>query len=297
MAEYISRLVPKPSQSFFLFGPRGTGKTTWVRHEFPAAHTINLLDESPYQTYLADVSRFAGEPGALPDESWIFVDEIQRLPNLLNEVHRFIGEKHHRFILTASSARELKRADVNLLAVRALLRRMHPFAPMELRQGFDLEEVLLWGSIPLVWSSGDKKETFKAYVQMYLKEEIKAEVGRTTFNGYLEILEDTLLAFRLPTFEAKLRLRERKHPKLYWIDPGLVRAAGNRYGELHPQERGVLFEGLIASVLRACRDLKGIGKRILVYLGDRTMKTSDGIDVWSFARFVDNLDVENLWGL
>jgi predicted AAA+ superfamily ATPase len=246
---------------------------------------------------------------------------------------------------------------------------------MELRQDFDLEEVLLWGGIPLVWSSSNKRETLKAYVQMYLKEEIKAEglvrnlpafarflpvaivlhgqlinvasaareaeVGRTTFNGYLEILEDTLLAFRLPAFEAKLRMRERKHPKLYWIDPGLVRAAGNRFDELHPEERSVLFEGLIASLLRAYRDyfgffdeffywasatskytevdfllrrddrftavevkssakvldshLKGLRKRILVYLGERTMQTSDGIDIWPFARFAENLDVQPLW--
>lgn len=384
MAEYIQRLVPKASQSFFLFGPRGTGKTTWVRHEFPKAHTINLLDESLFQSYAADPSRFAGELRALTDESWVFVDEIQRLPNLLNEVHRFIEDKHHRFILTGSSARKLKRADVNLLAGRALFRRMHPFLPMELRQDFDLEEVLKWGSIPLVWNSPDKRETLKAYVQLYLKEEIRAEgfvrnlpafarflpvaavlhgqlinvasaareaeVGRTTFSGYLEILEDTLLAFRLPAFEAKLRLRERKHPKLYWVDPGLVRAAGNRPGERHPQERGTLFEGFMANVLRACRDylglfdefyywasatsknaevdfllrreerfaavevkssnkildshlkglracrdLQGLGKRILVYPGERVMKTADGIDIWPLSQFTHNLNAEYLW--
>ena len=209
-----------------------------------------------------------------------------------------------RFILTGSSARKLIRADVNLLAGRALLRRMHPFLPMELRQGFKLESVLQWGSIPLVWDSSDKRETLKAYMQMYLKEEIKgeglvrnlpgfarflrvaavlhgqtinvssaareAEVGRNTLNGYFEILEDTLLAFRLPAFEAKLRLRERKHPKLYWVDPGLVRAAGNRFGDLHSNERGVLFEGLVASILRAWRDHRQIFRRVLLLgLGNR----------------------------
>jgi predicted AAA+ superfamily ATPase len=120
-------------------------------------------------------------------------------------------------------------------------------------------------------------------------------VGRTTFSGYLEILEDTLLAFRLPAFEAKLRLRERKHPKLYWVDPGLVRAAGNRPGERHPQERGTLFEGFIANVLRACRDLQGLGKRILVYPGERMMKTADGIDIWPLSQFTHNLNAEYLW--
>ena len=355
-----------------------------MRHEFPNAHVINLLSESLYQSYLADVSRFAGELRAMPDHSWVFVDEIQRMPNLLNEVHRFIEEKQLKFILTGSSARKLKRADVNLLAGRALFHRIHPFLPMELQLNYDLEAVLQWGSIPLIWNSSDKRETLKAYVQMYLKEEVKAEglvrnlpgfarflpvaavlhgqlinvssaareaeVGRTTLNGYFDILEDTLLAFRLPAFEAKLRLRERKHPKLYWVDPGLVRAVGNRFGEPHPEERGALFEGLIASLLRACRDyfglfdefyywasatakntevdfllqrddrytaievkaspkilgshlrglrscrdLKGLGKRILVYLGEREMKTSDGIDIWPFTRFVNNLDAKHLW--
>ena len=103
--------MPRPSQSFFLLGPRGTGKTTWVRHEFPEAHVITLLDESLYQSYLADISRFAGELRAVPEGSWVFVDEIQRLPNLLNEVHRFIEERGLHFILTGSSARKLKRAE------------------------------------------------------------------------------------------------------------------------------------------------------------------------------------------
>jgi predicted AAA+ superfamily ATPase len=288
MAEYLKRALRKPQQSFFLLGPRGTGKTTWVRHEFPEAHVISLLDEALYQSYLADIGRFAAELRALPEGAWVFVDEIQRLPNLLNEVHRFIEERGLRFILTGSSARKLKRAEVNLLAGRALLHRMHPFLPSELGVAFDLERVLRWGSIPLIWESPDRDQSLKAYVQLYLKEEIKAEalvrslpgfarflpvaaamhgqqvsvssaardaeVGRTTLAGYLEILEDTLLAFRLPAFEARLRVRERRHPKLYWFDPGVVRAVEGRTGELHPQERGTLFEGWVAALLRASRD-------------------------------------------
>lgn len=288
MAVYLNRAMKRPEQSFFLLGPRGTGKTTWVRHEFPEAHVISLLDEALYQSYLADIGRFAAELRALPAGAWVFVDEIQRLPNLLNEVHRFIEERGLRFILTGSSARKLKRAEVNLLAGRALMRSMHPFLPSELGEAFDLEHVLRWGSLPLIWQSPDRDQSLKAYVQLYLKEEIKAEalvrslpgfarflpvaaamhgqrvsissaardaeVGRTTLAGYLEILEDTLLAFRLPAFEARLRVRERRHPKLYWFDPGVIRAMAGRTGEPHPEERGTLFEGWIASLLRAARD-------------------------------------------
>ena len=288
MLKYLPRALQRPAQSFFLLGPRGTGKTTWVRHEFPEAHVITLLDEGLYQSYLADVSRFAAELRALPEGAWVFVDEIQRLPSLLNEVHRFIEERGLRFILTGSSARKLKRAEVNLLAGRALLRRMHPFLPFELGEAFDLESVLRWGSIPLIWDSPDREQSLKAYGQLYLKEEIKAEalvrnlpgfarflpvaaimhgqvvsvsaasrdaeVSRTTLAGYLEILEDTLLCFRVPAFEGRLRIRERRHPKLYWFDPGVVRTVAGRTGELHPQERGPLFEGWVAALLRAVRD-------------------------------------------
>jgi predicted AAA+ superfamily ATPase len=356
-----------------------------VRHEFPEAHVISLLDEALYQSYLADIGRFAAELRALPEGAWVVVDEIQRLPNLLNEVHRFIEERGLRFILTGSSARKLKRAEVNLLAGRALMRRMHPFLPSELGEAFDLERVLRWGSIPLIWQSPDRDQSLKAYVQLYLKEEIKAEalvrslpgfvrflpvaaamhaqqvsvssaardaeVGRTTLAGYLEILEDTLLAFRLSAFEARLRVRERRHPKLYWFDPGVVRAVAGRTGELHPEERGTLFEGWMAALLRAVRDyfeafedfyywapagngsvevdfllaregrylaleaksasrvqdahlrglravapLKGLHRRVMVYTGDRTQRTPDGIDLWSVPTFLKHLQDDTLWG-
>jgi predicted AAA+ superfamily ATPase len=307
MSKYIDRLLPVPQQSFFLFGPRGTGKTTWVNHEFQNAHQVNLLNESLYQSYLADISQFSNEMRALKPASWVFVDEIQRLPGLLNEVHRFMEEKKLQFILTGSSARKLKKTGVNLLAGRALFKRMYSFVPAELGGSFDLENVLTYGSIPLVWNSPNKKETLKAYVQMYLKEEIKAEalvrnlpgfvrflpiaallhgqvlnisgaarnagIARTTLNGYIEILEDTLLAFRLPAFELKLRLREKKHPKLYWIDPGLVRAVNNRFGDVYPEERGALFEGFVATLLKAYQDYDDLFDEIYYWSPASALKT------------------------
>ena len=279
------RLTRAPRQSFFLLGVRGAGKSTWARRQFPDALRIDLLDEGRYQDYLVDPSLFAAELDAVPAGSWVVVDEIQRLPNLLNEVHRFIEDRQLRFALLGSSARKLKAAGVNLLAGRALRKVMHPLTPAELGRDFELEAALDTGTIPLVWVSEERRAVLESYVQLYLREEIRAEalvrnlpgfarflpvaalyhgevinvsglardcgVARTTVQGYLDILEDTLLAYRLPAFEARLRVRERRHPKLYWIDPGLVRAVKRLRGPIAPEERGALLEGWVLHLLRA----------------------------------------------
>lgn len=281
------RILEPPKGSFFLFGPRGTGKSTWLRATFPSAHTIDLLSEARYQSYLSDAGLFADEVRATDPDQTIVVDEVQRLPNLLNEVHRAIEDRGQRFVLCGSSARKLKAQGVNLLAGRAVRRSMHPLLPEELGADFDLQTALTTGTIPLIQQAPEPEEALGAYVQMYLKEEIQAEalvrnlpgfarflpvaalfhgqvlntsslardagVARTTITGYLDILEDTLLAFRLPAFEAKLRVRERRHPKLYWVDAGLVRAVLKRTAAPTPDERGHLLEGLIAGLLRAYR--------------------------------------------
>ena len=292
VTEMLSRILQAPKQSFFLMGPRGSGKSTWLRSTFPDAHVINLLSESTYQRLLADPGHFANELRAIPSDRWVVVDEVQRLPGLLNEVHRFIEEKRLRFVLCGSSARKLKRTDVNLLAGRALRRFMHPFVPEELGENLDLDTALRFGMLPIVWDSDAKEETLAAYAQLYLKEEIQAEalvrnlpgfvrflpiaalfhsqtvnvsniareagVARTTVAGYLDILEETLLCFRLPAYEAKLRVRERKLPKWYWCDPGIVRAMKRTSGEVVPEERGALFEGMVAQLIRAYIDYHGI---------------------------------------
>ena len=286
-----ARLLTPPRGSFFLFGPRGTGKSTWLGSTFPDAHRIDLLDEGLYQSYLADISRFAAELRAVRGGT-VIVDEVQRLPALLNEVHRRIEERRLRFLLCGSSARKLKTAGTNLLAGRAVRCALHPFVPEELGDDFELGQVLRWGSLPVIWSAEDRAAALVAYAQLYLKEEIQAEayvrnlpgfarflpiaalfhgqilsvaslardagVARTTIAGYLEILHDTLLTFELPAFEAKLRVRERKRPKLFWADPGLPRAMRGETGAPGAEERGHLFEGWIASLLRAYRDYRGL---------------------------------------
>lgn len=288
----FKRILTPPKQSFFLMGPRGSGKSTWLRSLYPDSHVVDLLSEEKYQRLLARPALFADEMRALKPGSWVVVDEIQRLPQLLNEVHRSIEEKRLRFVLCGSSARKLRRAGVNLLAGRALNRAMHPFVPEELGGRFELDSALQYGLMPVVFDSEAKAETLSAYSQFYLKEEIQAEalvknlpgfarflpvaalfhgqtvnvstiardasVARTTVSGYLEILEETLLCFRLPAYEAKLRVRERKLPKWYWCDPGLVRSMKQSSGPVSPEERGALFEGLVAQVIRAYRDYRGL---------------------------------------
>ena len=286
------RLLSEPQQSFFLFGPRGSGKSTWTRQRFPDIARIDLLDEALYHSYLGNAGLFGEELRSLSPGSTVCVDEIQRMPSLLNEVHRFIEERRLRFILCGSSARKLKREGTNPLAGRALQRFMHPLVPAELGDDFDLETVLTFGTLPVIWQSTERREALLAYARLYLKEEIQAEalvrnlpgfarflpaaalfhgqalniaglardvgVSRTTVVGYVDILEDTLLAFRLPAFEARLRVREKTHPKLYWVDAGVVRAVKQQLSAPSAEERGSLFEGWIANLLRSYRDYRDL---------------------------------------
>ncbi len=284
-----TRLFHPPKSSFFLLGMRGVGKSTLIRHAFKDAKIINLLDEGLYQLYLSKPQAFAEDLSLVKRGDWVVVDEVQRLPQLLNEAHRFIEEKKIKFALLGSSARKLRRAGVNLLGGRAVQKWMHPLLPQELGDDFSLDKVLRNGSIPLVWNSTSPQEQLSAYLQLYLKEEIQAEaivrnlpgfarflpvaalfhaqvinveslgrdcgVARSTVEGYLQILEDTLIAFQIPAYENKLRVRQKVHPKLYWCDSGVVRAAKKQLEGLAIEEKGSLFEGFIAQTLKAYREL------------------------------------------
>ena len=383
---FYPRLLKAPRQSFFLFGMRGVGKSTWAKRMFPDAPRFDLLDERLYQSYLRDPRLFGRELLRVSAHRPVVLDEVQRLPSLLNEVHRFIEERRLRFVLLGSSARKLKQAGTNLLAGRALRRVMLPLLPAELGKDFDLAEVLRFGSLPVIRQSASKRESLQAYVQLYLKEEIQAEalvrnlpgfarflpiaalfhaqvlntaglardagVARTTVAGYLDILADTYLAWLLPAYEGRLRVKERKHPKLYWFDAGVMRATR---GELHPpgeRERGALLEGWVGMLLKAygepgsslglehdalyywapaeggtevdfliqrgkeftaievkaketlaardfnglrtIADLKGIGRRLVVFLGERAFRTEEGIDVLPVREFFDELERKRL---
>lgn len=246
---------------------------------------MDLLEERRYQELLANPGLLALELGEAAAGSFVVLDEVQRVPALLNEVHRLIETRRLRFALLGSSARKLRAAGTNLLAGRALRKAMHPLTPHEMGRDFDLEAALRFGTLPLLVAADDRRAVLESYVQLYVRQEIQSEalvrnlpgfirflpiaalfhgqvvnvsgiardcgVARTTVEGYLEILEDTLLTFRLPAFEARLRVRERHHPKLYWVDPGLVRAAKRQLGPVAVEERGPLFEGLVLHLLRA----------------------------------------------
>jgi len=384
MVIMFQRRIELPRTSFFLMGPRGTGKSTWIRTSLGGASFVDLLDEARFQSYLADPSLFGAEVRTLPRGSWVVVDEIQRLPSLLNEVHRAMEEQKLKFALTGSSARKLRRGGTNLLGGRAHELTMYPFVPEELGKQFRLERALEQGTLPLVWDSEEPAHTLRAYVEMYLKEEIQAEalvrnlpgfarflpiaglmhgqtmniaalardagVARQTIAGYVQILHDTLVATTLGAFEAKLRVRERSHPKLYWFDSGIVRALKHQTGTVSPEERGALLEGFVFMLLRfyqertelfsnmgywapreaattevdfvlargkellaievkatqqlrpadlrglrAIAELRGLVRRVLVFLGPRALKTPDGVDVLPLAEFAKRLQLGTLW--
>ena len=280
-----TRLARVPEQSFFLLGIRGVGKSTWVREALPDALRIDLLDEALFTDLLSDPSLFRQLLSAQQTGDWVVLDEVQRIPALLNEVHRLIEERGIKFALLGSSARKLKTAGTNLLAGRALNKAMHPLTSSELGDDFNLEEALRFGTIPVVWTAPDRREALSSYAQLYLREEIRAEalvrnlsgflrflpiaalmhaqtlnaagiardagIARATVNGYLEILEDTLLTTRLPAFETKMRVKERRRPKLYWVDCGGVRAAKRQLGPVTAEERGALLEGWVFGLFKA----------------------------------------------
>lgn len=293
------RLLQPPTQSAFLLGMRGVGKSTWAAEHFGTATKIDLLREATYQAHLADARLFRESLAHLAPQKWVVVDEIQRLPSLLNEVHSLIEERRLKFLLLGSSARKLRRAGVNLLGGRALRLRLAPLQPEELGANFSLHDMMRFGSLPLILVAENRSAQLEAYVELYLKEEIHAEalvrnlpgfsrflrvaalfhgqvlnveslardvgVARTTVQGFLDILEDTLIASRLPAFESRLRVKEKRHPKLYWLDNGVMRAAKRNFAEVAEEERGALFEGIVAQCLWASHDLKKLDFDQLAY--------------------------------
>lgn len=258
--DMYSRLIKNPvnsNKSFFLFGPRGTGKTTWIKASFPQALYMDLLEFDLYNDLTARPSRLNN---LIPPNfhDWIILDEIQRIPELLNEVHRLIEKHHYKFVLTGSSARSLRKKGVNLLAGRALTYKMYPLTAVELGSDFNLITSLKWGHLPTIPSEEEPDRFLKAYVQTYLREEVlqegltrnigsfsrfletasfsqgavlnvseiarEAGIERMRVTSYFSILEDLLLGTRLPVFTKRAKRRMVSHPKFYYFDTGIFRA-------------------------------------------------------------------------
>jgi uncharacterized protein len=174
----LTRRFQLPDRSFFLFGPRGTGKTTWLRHLLPDALWFDLLRTQTFLDLSQSPELFRQRTAAIPRGSWVVVDEVQRMPVLLNEVHALISEhgRRYRFALSGSSARKLKRLDVNLLAGRAINRQFFPLTAGELNFNFEMDGVLRWGLLPQIHADPDYAlDTLEADVSNYLREEIQQE--------------------------------------------------------------------------------------------------------------------------
>jgi len=293
---YPRLLQPPLKQSFFLFGPRGVGKTAWAHEQFPDALFFDLLDYQTYTQLLAAPQRLGDQ---IPQgyKGWVVVDEIQRVPELLNEVHRLIELRRLRFVLTGSSARKLRQRGVNLLAGRALTRHLHPLMASELGSDFDLKRALRWGCLPLACTSEKPQDYLNSYAATYLREEVQQEgfarnigafgrfleaasfsqgsvlnmaavarecaVSAKVVEDYFSILEDLLIAVRLPVFTKHAKRRLIAHSKFYYFDAGVFQAVRPR-GPLDATEQihGAALETLFLQQARALNDYRDLGYRL-----------------------------------
>ena len=185
---YIRLLQIQKNKSFFLFGPRGTGRTYWIKKHFPDGLYFDLLKSNLYADFLANPHLLEG---LIPQgfDGWIIIDEIQKVPQLLNEVHRLIESRGYKFGMTGSSARSLRKKGVNLLAGRALTYNMHPLTTVELQEDFDLNKSLLYGNLPALGSEPDSKFYLDSYVKTYLREEVLQEGLTRNLSAFSRFLE------------------------------------------------------------------------------------------------------------
>ena len=304
---YSRIIVPPKAKSFFLFGPRGTGKTTWVKSAFPKAVYVDLLEAELFNDLTANPQRLSNF--IPPDfKDWVIIDEIQRIPDLLHEVHRLIETKQYHLVLTGSSPRKLKRKGPNLLAGRALTLSMHPLSVVELGDDFRLEHSLRYGQLPSVYTEADPKKYLEAYVRTYLEEEIRQEgltrnlsafarfleaasfsqgsvlsissvarechVERKVVESYFSILEDLMIGYRIPIFSKKAKRRLIAHPKFYFFDAGVYRTL-RPMGPLDAPEEvdGIALETLFLQELIALNSALDFGYKIFYW------RTSNGREV------------------
>lgn len=298
MESIIPRLFTPPKGSFFLFGPRGTGKSTLLRHMWQEAIWVDLLQPDLVRSYQARPERLRELVAAYSRGVVVVIDEIQKVPDMLSVVHSLLEKKRNtRFILTGSSVRKIKRADVDLLAGRALKCSLHPFMAIELGTRFKMDTALKKGLLPLVVMAEEPDQVLKAYAALYVREEVQmeglvrnvggfsrfleiisfshasvlnisnvareCEIERKVVEGYISILEDLLLAYRIPVFTKRAQRTTISHPKFFYFDAGVYRSLRpsgplDRPGEIE----GAALEGLVAQHLIAWNAYRGERNRL-----------------------------------
>ncbi|MEK9142918.1 MAG: AAA family ATPase, partial [Nitrospirota bacterium] len=281
---YLAGLVEK--KSHFLLGPRQTGKSFLIAHTFHSARIYDLLDTSVYLTLSQRPQQLAEE--LTPKDRLVVIDEIQRLPVLLNEVHRLIEQRGIRFLLTGSSARKLRQSGVNLLGGRARTKYLHPLTQRELGAYFDINKFITRGGLPSIYFSDDPRADLDAYTGSYLQQEIVAEgatrnisafsrflkvaaycnativnftnvatdaqVPRTTVYEYFEILKDTLILHELPAWRETRQRKPLASSKYYFFDIGVVAALQERQYRRGTPEYGQAVETYLFHELKSYVD-------------------------------------------
>ncbi|MFM9102970.1 MAG: ATP-binding protein, partial [Cyanobium sp.] len=309
----VRRFLQPPAQSFSLFGPRGTGKSTWLGQVFAQALRIDLLAPETRRAYQARPERLRqridADPVAHTSPGTVVIDEIQKAPELLDVVHALLEERPGlRFVPTGSSARKLRHGAANLLGGRLVSAAMSPFMASELGSSFDLERALTIGLVPLIWQASDPQANLAAYASLYLQEEVQAEalvrqIGdfsrflevisfsqasqlnlaslareaefpRKRAESYLSILEDLLLAFRLPVFQKRAQRQLVQHQKFFYFDVGVYRTLRPTGPLDAPEEiEGLALETLVAQHLRAFCQLRRQGGSLSFW------RTRSGLEV------------------
>jgi predicted AAA+ superfamily ATPase len=287
---YIQRIFQAPARSYFLFGARGTGKSTYMKTVYPDAVWVDLLRPQVLRSYLARPERLYDLISPVAENTTIIIDEVQKAPSLLAVVHSLIEEKRHlKFILTGSSARKIKRVGADLLGGRVSKCTLHPFMAAELGDLFSLESALNQGLLPLLQGEKNPLEALHGYVNLYLEEEIQAEglvrhlenfarfleaisfshgailnvnnvareceIKRKTVENYIQILKDLLLGFVLHPFTKRAERALSSHPKFYLFDAGVFQCVRPKGSVDNADEmNGAALEGMVAQHLRAWND-------------------------------------------
>lgn len=302
--------------SFFLFGARGTGKTYLLKQRFSASDSlyIDLLDADENEAFNLRPKTLVERLGAVSaNVKWIIIDEVQKIPKLLDLVHQQIEDSRFKFVLSGSSARKLKHGGANLLAGRAFVYNLFPLTTQEIANSFSLQSVLEWGSLPGVFAfvdSRDKRNFLRTYAHTYLREEIiqeqiirkldpfrrflnvaaqmsgriinfskiASEIGASspTVQTYFQILEDTLIGFLLEPFNESIRKRQSGNPKFYFFDTGVQRALENTLTvELKPQTYayGIAFEHFIINEINRLQSYSEKDFRFSY------LRTKDGVEI------------------